>query len=58
LSDSVERVRATSDDADNPVLQASQEGLRLVTVSCPAYTSRALPTPIPPTPIPPTPIGG
>jgi tetratricopeptide (TPR) repeat protein len=58
LSDSVERIRATSDDADNPVLQASQEGLRLVTVSCPAYTSRALPTPIPPTPIPPTPIGG
>lgn len=58
LSDSVERIRATSDDASNPVLLASQEGLRLVTVSCPAYTNRALPTPIPPTPIPPTPIGG
>ena len=58
LSDSVERIRATSSDQSNPVLQASQEGLRLVTVSCPAYTNRPLPTAIPPTAIPPTPIGG
>ena len=58
LSDSVERIRATSSDQSNPVLQASQEGLRLVTVSCPAYTNRTLPTAIPPTAIPPTPIGG
>lgn len=58
LSDSVERIRAGSSDETNPVLLASQEGLRLVTVSCPAYTNRPLPTAIPPTAIPPTPIGG
>ncbi len=58
LSNSVERVRATSDDATNPVLLSAQEGLRLVTVSCPAYVNRPLPTAIPPTAVPPTPIGG
>jgi superkiller protein 3 len=40
-----------------PIVNAIREGLRLVTVSCPGYTGRALPTPIPPTAIPPTPIG-
>jgi tetratricopeptide (TPR) repeat protein len=58
LSDSVNRVTATSSDPNNPVLLSAQEGLRLVTVSCAAYRNRALPTPIPPTAIPPTPIGG
>jgi len=33
-------------------------GMENVTVNCPAYRGRQLPTPIPPTPIPPTPIGG
>ncbi len=41
-----------------PILSETQEGLRLVTVSCPAYSGQALPTPIPPTAIPPTPLGG
>jgi tetratricopeptide (TPR) repeat protein len=58
LSDSVNRIRALNPAPDNPVLLAAQEGLRLVTVSCPAYSNRPLPTAIPPTPIPPTPIGG
>lgn len=33
-------------------------GMENVTVNCPAYQGRALPTAIPPTAIPPTPIGG
>jgi tetratricopeptide (TPR) repeat protein len=40
------------------VVASITEGLRLTTVSCPAYAGRAVPTLIPPTPIPPTPIGG
>jgi tetratricopeptide (TPR) repeat protein len=58
LTDAVNRIRLTNPSPDNPVLLASQEGLRLVTVRCPAYINRPLPTPIPPTEIPPTPIGG
>ncbi|MBW4438617.1 MAG: tetratricopeptide repeat protein [Pleurocapsa minor GSE-CHR-MK-17-07R] len=58
LTDSINRIRAGSADANNPLLLASQEGLRLITVSCAAYTNRTLPTAVPPTAIPPTPIGG
>lgn len=58
LNDSVARVRATSNDPDNPVLINSLNGLRLVTDNCTGFGGRALPTEIPPTAIPPTPIGG
>lgn len=58
LTDSVNRITRVNSDPGNPVLLASTEGLRLVTVSCTGYQGRALPTPIPPTAIPPTPIGG
>ncbi|MBE2181990.1 MAG: tetratricopeptide repeat protein [Anaerolineae bacterium] len=58
LSDALNMMQANNATADNPVLLSIQEGLRLVTVSCPAYVNRALPTAIPPTAIPPTPIGG
>lgn len=60
LSDSVNRITAVSPDPTNPVLQAAQEGLRLVTITstCTGFQGRALPTAIPPTPVPPTPIGG
>ncbi|MBK8020168.1 MAG: tetratricopeptide repeat protein [Chloroflexi bacterium] len=58
LSDSVNRVRQTSDDPENPVLINSLAGLRLVTENCTGFGGRALPTAIPPTAIPPTPIGG
>jgi superkiller protein 3 len=40
-----------------PVLSETVEGLRLVTVSCPTYSGRALPTGAPPTVVP-TPLGG
>jgi hypothetical protein len=40
------------------IVASITEGLRLTTISCPGYSGRALPTPIPPTLIPPTPIGG
>lgn len=40
------------------VMDAILTGLENVTIRCPGYQGRALPTPIPPTPIPPTPIGG
>jgi tetratricopeptide (TPR) repeat protein len=33
-------------------------GLENVTINCPGYSGRTLPTPLPPTSIPPTPIGG
>ncbi len=58
LTDALNRMQAANATPDNPVLLSIQEGLRLVTVSCPAYVNRALPTAIPPTAVPPTPIGG
>lgn len=58
LNESSNRIARTSTDPTNPVLMATQEGLRLVTISCTGYQGRALPTAVPPTPIPPTPIGG
>jgi len=58
LTDSVNRVRLTSSDPNNPVLQNTVHGLQLVTQNCSGFGGRALPTPIPPTAIPPTPIGG
>jgi tetratricopeptide (TPR) repeat protein len=58
LTDSINRIRAGSADANNPLLLASQEGLRLITQNCVAYVNRVLPTAVPPTAIPPTPIGG
>lgn len=41
-----------------PIIETINTGLTNVTVNCPGYENRSLPTPIPPTPIPPTPIGG
>ncbi len=58
LTDSVNRVRLTSDDPNNPVLQNTVHGLQLITENCTGFGGRALPTAIPPTAIPPTPIGG
>jgi tetratricopeptide (TPR) repeat protein len=58
LTDSVNRIRLTSDDPNNPVLKNTVSGLQLVTENCSGFAGRALPTPIPPTAIPPTPIGG
>ncbi|MDZ4766985.1 MAG: tetratricopeptide repeat protein [Chloroflexota bacterium] len=59
LNDAVRRIQFEfGGSEDNPVLGASLEGIRLVTVSCNGYGGRSLPTRIPPTPIPPTPIGG
>lgn len=58
LNESVNRITVVSNDPGNPVLQAAQEGLRLVTISCTGYQGRALPTAVPPTAVPPTPIGG
>lgn len=59
LNDAVTRIQlAGGSSENNPVLNASLEGIRLITVSCTGYGGRALPTRIPPTPIPPTPIGG
>ncbi len=55
LQDSLVRVSLLAEK--EPVLSATQEGLRLVTVSCAAYSGRGIPT-IEPTAIPPTPIGG
>ena len=57
LTDSINRVRATSDDPNNPVLTNSEHGLQLITQNCTGFAGRALPTPVPPTAIPPTPIG-
>ncbi len=58
LTDSLNRVRATSDDPNNPVLINTANGLQLITENCTGFGGRALPTAIPPTAIPPTPIGG
>ncbi|MEL7234619.1 MAG: hypothetical protein AAGK74_08985, partial [Chloroflexota bacterium] len=61
LEDALRQVSDTSDNprpADDPVVSAIREGLRLTTVSCARYSGRAVPTALPPTPIPPTPIGG
>ncbi|MEM6280762.1 MAG: tetratricopeptide repeat protein [Chloroflexota bacterium] len=61
LEDALKQVSDTSDNprpADDPVVSAIREGLRLTTVSCARYSGRAVPTALPPTPIPPTPIGG
>ena len=58
LTDSLNRVRATSDDPNNPVLVNTANGLQLITENCTGFSGRALPTAIPPTAIPPTPIGG
>ncbi|MDZ4768909.1 MAG: tetratricopeptide repeat protein [Chloroflexota bacterium] len=58
LSESVNRVRQTSTDPDNPVLINSLRGLELVTDNCTGFGGRGLPTAVPPTSIPPTPIGG
>lgn len=44
-------------DGEN-IVRDVREGLRLTTVSCPAYAGRPLPTVPVPTAIPPTPIGG
>lgn len=44
--------------AQDSVLRNILDGLVFVTVNCPAFSGRELPTAIPPTPIPPTPIGG
>ena len=41
-----------------PIIETINTGLTNVTVNCPGYENRSLPTPIPPTPIPLTPIGG
>ncbi len=54
-----ESLRLTADRTpDDPIVKTIREGLRLTTISCPAYSGRAVPTALPPTPIPPTPIGG
>ncbi len=45
-------------EAQDSVQANILQGLTNVTINCPGYTGRDLPTPIPPTPIPPTPIGG
>lgn len=58
LSESVNRVRQTDTDPNNPVLVNALAGLRLVTENCTGFAGRGLPTAIPPTAIPPTPIGG
>jgi len=54
----VSNVEENPRPADDPVVSAIREGLRLTTVSCARYSGRAVPTALPPTPIPPTPIGG
>lgn len=41
-----------------PIIETINTGLANVTINCPGYENRSLPTPIPPTPIPLTPIGG
>lgn len=41
-----------------PIQEAITTGLTNITIRCPGYQGRALPTAIPPTPLPPTPIGG
>lgn len=41
-----------------PIIETINTGLTNVTINCPGYENRSLPTPIPPTPIPLTPIGG
>ena len=41
-----------------PIIETINTGLTNVTINCPGYENRLLPTPIPPTPIPLTPIGG
>ncbi len=61
LEDALQRVSDPAGNprpADDPVVRAIREGLRLTTVSCPRYSGRAVPTALPPTSIPPTPIGG
>jgi superkiller protein 3 len=55
LEESVRRINALP--VKEPILSETKEGLRLVTVSCPAYSNRALPT-IEPTAVQPTPLGG
>ncbi len=45
-------------EAAGSVLDSITTGMYNVTVRCPGYSGRTLPTAIPPTPIPPTPIGG
>ena len=44
--------------AQEPIIETINTGLTNVTINCPGYENRSLPTPIPPTPIPLTPIGG
>lgn len=55
LTDSLRRIEELP--VKEPVLSSTQEGLRLVTQYCAAYSNQALPTAIPPTAIPPTPLG-
>lgn len=45
-------------EAAGSVLESITTGMYNVTVRCPGYAGRQLPTAMPPTPIPPTPIGG
>ncbi|MBZ0285784.1 MAG: tetratricopeptide repeat protein [Anaerolineae bacterium] len=54
LTDSLRRIELLP--VKEPVLSTTQEGLRLVTQYCPAYSNQAVPTPVTPTPLP-TPIG-
>ena len=58
LTDSLNRIRATTSDPNNSVLINTSNGLQLITENCTGFSGRALPTTIPPTAIPPTPIGG
>ena len=44
--------------AQEQTIETINTGLQNVTINCPGYENRLLPTPIPPTPIPLTPIGG
>lgn len=54
LEESLQRIELLP--VKEPVLSTTQNGLRLVTESCPAYSNRAVPTPVTTTPLP-TPIG-
>jgi len=54
LEESLQRIEQLP--VKEPVLSTTQNGLRLVTESCPTYANRAVPTPVTPTPLP-TPIG-
>lgn len=52
LNDALQRA------ALDPIIETINIGLTNITLRCPGYANRSLPTAIPPTPIPPTPIGG